>query len=146
MIKKKIITVDDEPVMSALIKELLSDETDLEIVQITTNKKEFFDAVAENSFDIALVDISVGEREGGIEILKSLKEKDIHLPAIVLSAHEELMYALKCLKTGARGYISKDCICSDLVIGLKEVLAGNLFVSGQRGKSILEEYAKLSDN
>ena len=50
MIKKKIITVDDEPVMSALIKELLSEEPDLEIVQITTNKKEFFDAVTENSF------------------------------------------------------------------------------------------------
>ncbi len=143
MVKKRIIVIDDEPLISTLMKELVDEDPELEVSKITTAKDEFLAAVAQASFDIALVDISVGGREGGIEILKSLKTKELKLPVIMLSAHDELLYALPCLKAGARGYISKDCICAQLVSGLKEVLAGNLFVSGDKGKNILEQYKRI---
>jgi DNA-binding NarL/FixJ family response regulator len=146
MTKKRVIVIDDEPLISTLMKELVDEEPDLEISKITVKKEEFLEAVTQHSFDIALIDISVGGREGGIEILKFLKEKSIDLPAIVLSAHEELLYALPCLKSGARGYISKDCICDQLILGLKAVLAGNLFISGDKAKSILEQYKVFSNS
>jgi DNA-binding NarL/FixJ family response regulator len=105
-------------------------------------KKEFLDAVTQDSFDVALIDMSVGERESGFEILRFLQDKNIQLPAIIFSAHDDFFYALKCLKAGAKGYIGKGNMCADLVRGLKEVLQGNLFVSGAEGKIILEQYKK----
>jgi DNA-binding NarL/FixJ family response regulator len=143
MVKKKIIVIDDEPLIATLMKELVDEDPALEISKITTTKEEFLNAITQEIFDIALIDISVGGREGGIEILRYIKNKNMSMPVIVLSAHDERLYALECLKAGAKGYISKECICAQVITGLKEVLDGNLFVSGDRGKSIVEQYKKL---
>jgi two-component system, NarL family, invasion response regulator UvrY len=137
---KRIIILDDEPLIPVLIKEMIEEEQELEISQITADKGEFLDSVKQNSFDAALIDISVGGREGGIELLQILKNKNINLPSIILSAHDERNYALKCLHAGAMGYISKNCICTDLIRGLKAVFRGNTFVSGERGDYILKQY------
>ena len=146
MIKKKIIILDDEPLISTLIKELIEEEgQDLEISKITTEKKEFLNEVMLESFDVALVDISVGGREGGLDILKTLKNKKIPVASIVLSAHDEDTYAIKALRAGARGYINKYYICTDLIPAIRDVCAGNFFVSGNRGKNILKEYASVSN-
>jgi DNA-binding NarL/FixJ family response regulator len=126
--------------MPVLIKELVDEDPQLEIARITTQKKEFMDAINQGPFDIALIDISVEGREGGLELLKQLKEKGIDLPVMVLSAHEELLYADKCLNAGAKGYMSKDCICAQLITGLKEILAGDFFISGDKAESILKKY------
>ncbi len=142
--KKKIIIIDDEPLIATLLKELIDEEPDLEVAQVATKKEEFLNHVTKTAFDIALVDISVGEREGGLELLKILKSRGIKLPAITLSAHDEMDYAIKCLNAGARGYVNKNSICADLIRGVKEVLAGQLFVSGEKGEYILRQFKKLT--
>jgi two-component system, NarL family, invasion response regulator UvrY len=141
--KKKIIVIDDEPLIATLLKELIEEEPDMEVSQVATRKEEFLDLVTQGSFDIALIDISVGEREGGLDLLQILKKKGIHLPAITLSAHDETDYGIRCLKAGARGYVNKNSICADLVRGVREVLSGNLFVSGDKGEYILRQFKKL---
>jgi two-component system invasion response regulator UvrY len=138
--KKRIIILDDEPLIPILIKEMVEEEQGLEIAQIATDKTEFLESVKQNSFDAALIDISVGGREGGMELLQILKNRNTTFPAIILSAHDERNYALKCLQAGAMGYISKNCICTDLIRGLKEIFAGNTFVSGEKGEYILKQY------
>jgi two-component system, NarL family, invasion response regulator UvrY len=143
--KKRIIIIDDEPLIPHLIKELIEEDHEFEISQIAVSKEEFLTKITQGTFDIALIDISIGEREGGIELLKILKSKGINLPAIILSAHDEIHYALKCLTAGAKGYINKSCICVDLARGITEVLAGHLFVSGRDGEFILKEYKRVTD-
>jgi len=140
--KKKILVVDDEPMIASLLKELIDEDPELQVAQVATRKSEFVDFVAQNIYDIALIDISVGEREGGLEMLQHLKDKGIELPAITLSAHDEMDYAAKCLKAGAKGYVNKNSICADLIRGIKEVLAGNLFISGDKGEYLLRQYKK----
>jgi two-component system, NarL family, invasion response regulator UvrY len=142
--KKKIIVIDDEPLIATLLKELIDEEPDLEVAQVATKKEEFLNHVTQTPFDIALVDISVGEREGGLELLKILKAKGIQLPAITLSAHDEMDYAVKCLNAGAKGYVNKNSICADLIRGVKEVLAGRMFISGEKGEYILRQFKKLT--
>jgi DNA-binding NarL/FixJ family response regulator len=137
---KKIIILDDEPLISALVKELLEEDKDLEVNQTVDNQKDFLELVENQAFDAALIDISVGGREGGMEILKVLKMKRIALPCLMLSAHDERGYALRCLQAGAQGFISKSNVCLDLIRGLKEVLKGNCFVSGDKGESIVQQY------
>jgi DNA-binding NarL/FixJ family response regulator len=144
MTKKRIIIIDDEPLISTLMKELIDDEPEFEISKITTQKDEFLSALEEASFDIGLIDISVGWREGGLEILKILQEKKKNLPCIVLSAHEEIDYAPKCLQLGAKGYFNKNYICTDLVRALREVSNGNLFVSGNNAKFILDKFLQTN--
>lgn len=142
MEKKKIIIIDDEPLIPALMKEIIEEDQHLEIARITTEKDEFLDLVAKDSFDAGLVDISVGGREGGLELLTTMREKAFDLPLAVLSAHDELHYALRCLQAGAKGYINKKYICTDVVRCLQQVLAGHLFVSGDKGENIIREYKK----
>jgi len=142
--KKKIIVVDDEPLIPVLMKEIIEEDQGLEIAQIAHRKEEFLDLLSQNSFDAALLDISLGGREGGLELLKIIRDKGIDLPLIILSAHDELYYALKCLRAGARGYINKRYICTDVVRCLNEIFDGHLYVSGDKGEHILNEYKKLN--
>ena len=138
--RKRIIIIDDEPLIAALIKEIIEEDTELEIAQMATGQEEFLGQVSQNPFDAALIDISVGGREGGIELLQILKKRGINLPLVILSAHDELYYALKCLQAGARGYINKRYICTDVVSCLKQVLGGHLYVSGDKAEQILRQF------
>jgi two-component system, NarL family, invasion response regulator UvrY len=140
--KKRIIVIDDEPLIATLLKELIDEDEELEVAKVATKKDEFLQAVAADRYDIALIDISVGEREGGLELLAAIKSRGIKLPAITLSAHDEADYAIKCLKAGAGGYVNKNSICADLIRGIKAVLSGQLFVSGDKGDYILRQYKK----
>ena len=140
MPKSKIIIVDDQPMISVLMKEIIEESSSFEVVNTATTREEFLDLVSQHSYDIALVDISLGKRDGGLDILKTLKERNIPLTIVMISAHDEAYYGLKCLQLGAKGYINKEAICNDLIRGLEAIVAGNLFVSGDNGKIILEEY------
>jgi two-component system invasion response regulator UvrY len=144
MNKKQIIVIDDEPLISTLMKELIEDDQEFEIAKITTEKEEFLKACTEHKYDVALIDISVGWREGGLEILQILQEKGIDTPCIVLSAHEEIDYASRCLKLGALGYLNKNYICTDLIAALKAVSSRELFVSGNNSRYILEKFKQES--
>ena len=146
MVKKRIIVVDDEPLIAILMKEIVEEDQELEIAKITNSKGDFLNALGQGPFDAALIDISVGGREGGIELLQVLKERSIGFPLIILSAHDELFYALKCLQAGARGYINKKYICTDVVKCLKEVLGGRLYVSGERAEQILNQYKRSNEH
>jgi len=138
--KRRVIVVDDEPLISVLMKEIIEEDPGLEIAQMATGKNEFLNLISQNSYDAALIDISVAGREGGLEFLRTMKEKNIHLPSIMVSAHDELYYALKCLQAGARGYLNKRYICTDVIACLKTVLEGRLFVSGDKGEQILKQF------
>jgi len=141
MKNKKIIIIDDEILISSLIKELLEGEDpELEITEMVTDKYKFLVLVSEHPFDLALIDISIGGREGGLDILRILKEQGHKLPVVMLSAHDEITYAAKCLALGAAGYINKNRIPIDLCRGLKKVIKGELFVSGNEGETILKKH------
>jgi DNA-binding NarL/FixJ family response regulator len=142
--KKKIIVVDDEPLIPILMKEIIEEDKELEIARIVANKHEFLSLVAQDSFAAGIIDISIDGREGGIELMDTIKLKGIDLPLIILSAHDEALYAYKCLQAGASGYINKRYICSDVIRCLKEVFEGRLFVSGEKGESIIKKYKELN--
>ena len=142
--KKRIIVIDDEPLIGSLMKAIIEDDEGLEITRITGEKNEFLNLVDQGHFDAGIVDISVGGREGGLELLEAMKNKEMDLPITIMSAHDEVHYALKCLQAGARGYINKRYICTDVVRCLRQVFDGYLYVSGDKGDQILKEYRKLN--
>ncbi len=140
MNKKRIIIVDDEPLVLSLLKEVLEEDSDIEVSSITNKKEEFMELARNDKFDAAVIDIRIGGQNGGMDLLRFLKENGILLPCIMLSAHSEIDFALPCLHAGAQGYVNKAHICNDLVRGLKEIFEGNLFISGHSGDILLKKY------
>jgi DNA-binding NarL/FixJ family response regulator len=140
---KKIIILDDEPTMPLLIKDLIDDEPGFEISEIVSSKNKFLDRVSKSPFDLAVIDVSLKKESlGGIELLSGFKKRGINLPVIILSAYEEIDFALKALQAGAQGYINKMHVTSDFLHACSEVVKGRLFVSGKHGNKILQEYQR----
>jgi DNA-binding NarL/FixJ family response regulator len=140
--KKRIIVFDDEALILSMIKEIIEEDEDLEVSAGASETHEFLEFASKDKFDLGLMDISIGGNEGGLEILKQLREKNIVFPIIMLSAHDEVDYALKCLRQGAAGYINKCQIVPQLLEGIHKVLDGQLFVSGSNSRYLLEQYRK----
>jgi two-component system invasion response regulator UvrY len=142
MTKIRTIAIDDEPLILSMMQELVEDDPDVEISAITENNAEFLDMIAKEQFDVALMDISVGGREGGLELLKALQSHAKPPACIILSAHDEIDYAPRCLTLGAKGYVNKSRIVTELIEGIQKVKAGNLFVSGPNSNYILNQFNK----
>jgi len=138
MDKIKIIIVDDNPSIPPLLKEIIELEPDLSVVCIATNKEEFFQFVSKDKLDVALLDLSLKDREGGLNILEELRQRDISLPAIVVSAYDEYFYGQRSLNMGANGFISKNFLVPELIQGIRCVLEGKPYVSGPKGGSIVK--------
>jgi DNA-binding NarL/FixJ family response regulator len=145
MIKRKIIILDDEPLIPALIKDLIEEEPALEISEVVDNQADFFNRVQQDHFDVALIDVSLGkEGRGGMEVLRRLKEEQVNLPVIMLSAHDENEYGSMALQAGAKGYINKMHITTSLVKGCLKVIDNGFFVSGFNGDYLIERYKKTA--
>lgn len=134
---KRIIIVDDNPMIPELLKEVINAEPDLEVSRIAAGREEFFRCLEDEFFDMALVDLSLKEREGGLRILEEMARRKISLPVIIVSAHDEAVYGQSSLSLGAAGFISKNNLISDLVKGIHAVLEGRTYVSGPAGSAII---------
>src|SRR5690349_8799152 len=95
--KKTIVILDDNPSMAALIQEIIRLDSDFEVKEIIPRKETFLEKLSAPDFDLALIDISLCGREDGLDVLKEIKRRDIPLSTIILSAHDEDLYAQECL-------------------------------------------------
>jgi DNA-binding NarL/FixJ family response regulator len=93
-------------------------------------------AIREARPDIALVDVSLNGGDG-IELVKELKSQGLDIPALVLSMHDEMLYAERALRAGARGYIMKQAAPETLLGAIRQVLAGDVYVSPKMGGTLL---------
>lgn len=138
MEKRKIIIVDDNPSIPPLLKEIIDMEPDMLVACEAANKDEFFRCLAKGNLDVALVDLSLKEREGGLDILDELRRRNKPLPVIIVSAYDEYLYGLKSLNLGASGFISKNFLVTELIQGIRCVLEGKHYVSGPKGDTIVK--------
>ena len=98
------------------------------VVGEAQNAQELFALTREQAWDIAILDVSMPGR-GGLEILKDLKTEYPTRPVLILSVHPEDQYAVRALKAGASGYLSKDSAPGELVIAIRKALQGGKYVS-----------------
>lgn len=127
----RIVIIDDNYTFRMLIKEIIGTEEDMQICGEAETLEEARKVISECLPDIALIDISVDEREGGLNFLQEVTALNIPTQCIVLSAHAEFNYADKSIKSGARAYICKDKIVRCLVDAIREIHSGKGFASSQ---------------
>jgi len=137
--KNRILVVDDHPLFRHGIADLINAEPDLEVCAQADNAPQAIEAIPAHRPDLVTVDISL-RGASGIELVKSIKAAHPRLPVLVLSMHDESLYALRSLRAGARGYIMKQEALDRVMSAIRRVLQGELYVSPSMSGRIIEEF------
>jgi two-component system, NarL family, response regulator NreC len=126
--KARIMIVDDHPIVRHGIAQLLNGQTDMEVVGEAEDAESAMRLLRDQTFDLLVVDISMPGLSG-LDLIRRIKTKDSHLPILVLSMHDESVYAERALAAGARGFLMKHEATEKLVSAVRKLLAGGVYLS-----------------
>lgn len=133
---KKVLLVEDHPMFREHLGSLIKRELGLSICGEADNIQDAMRLIQETQPDVAIVDITL-HGSSGLELLKDLKAQNISVNILVLSMHDEDLYAERALRAGARGYISKNEASKEVVKALRSVLNGEIYVSQRMNAKLL---------
>lgn len=153
--RSRVFLVDDHPLVREGLANLINQQEDLAVVGEAEDSAGAVAGIAEKQPNIALIDISL-KNESGLELVKSLEERFPLVSLIVLSMHDEALYAERALRAGAKGYVMKRESSKSVLTAIRRVLAGDVYVServvtamakrmGSSRKAAAEPVERLSD-
>lgn len=149
----RVLLADDHAMVRAGLKELLSATGEIEVTGEATNGHEVLAAAREGAFDVLVLDMSMPGRSG-IELIKIVKAEHPNLRMLVLSMHSEKQYAVRAVKAGASGYLTKESAPAELVAAIRRVAGGGSYITPEtverlvldsRDRSNGPVHARLSD-
>ena len=139
-LKKRVLVVDDHPMMRQGLAALVNAEPDLMICCEAENAAQAVQQVAQAQPDLVLADITLPDRSG-LELIKDLQAMRPELPVLVVSMHDESVYAERVLRAGGRGYIMKQEGGRRMMEAIRAVLSGRVYVSEKMSARILEVFS-----
>jgi DNA-binding NarL/FixJ family response regulator len=132
----RIIIVDDHPLLRQGIAELINNEPDLEVCAEAEDPHRALDQIEKHNPDVVILDISL-RGASGIELLKNVKVRFPRLLVLILSMHDESVYAHRALRAGAAGYIMKQEASEKVLVALRKILNGEVYLSDELGTRML---------
>jgi DNA-binding NarL/FixJ family response regulator len=135
-----VLIVDDHPMTRAGLVHVINHQPDLVVCRDAENAAEALDAVDACRPDLVLADITLPGKSG-LELIKDIKAIRPELPILVISMHDESLYAERVLRAGARGYITKQEGGEKLMQAVRHVLSGQIYVSEKMSAHILERFS-----
>jgi DNA-binding NarL/FixJ family response regulator len=135
----KVFVVDDHPIVRDGLQLLLNREDDLEVCGLAENANQAIRDIEKIKPDLVVVDISLKGGVSGIELTKGIKKRYPNLPVLVLSMHDEAIYAERAIRAGARGYIMKQEMTGAIVTAIRRIMAGKIFLSEKMTSRLLDE-------
>lgn len=137
---KRVLLVDDHPIMRQGLAQLIDNEPDLEVSGETETAAQAMQAIERERPDLVLADISLPGKNG-LELIKDIQALHPGLSVLVLSMHDESLYAERVLRAGGRGYIMKQEGGKKLMSAIRQVLNGQIYVSEKMSARILEIFS-----
>lgn len=134
----RILLVDDHPIVRRGLADLIEEERDMEVCGQARSADEARRAVRQLQPDLAVVDLSLGD-DSGLELLKDIQTIDASVKLLVVSIHDESIYAERVLKAGALGYVNKRAAEEHLVDAVRRVLKGNIYLEAQIADRMLRQ-------
>jgi DNA-binding NarL/FixJ family response regulator len=135
--RKRILLVDDHPFMRAGLAQLINKQPDLVVAGEAGDPPEAMRELAKTSPDLVLSDVTMPGRSG-LEFIKDLRATHPQLAILVVSMHDEMLYAERAIRAGARGYIMKEAGGDSLLAAIRQVLRGEIYVSARMSARILD--------
>lgn len=138
-VSRRVLVVDDHPIVRQGLAQLIDREPDLAVCGEAASVNEARAALKELSPDVIVVDLSLQDSDG-LELIKDIRSKRQETPVLVLSMHDEAIYAERMLCAGANGYIMKQAASDQLLTALRRVLAGGVYVSEAVGAGMIARF------
>ena len=130
-----ILIADDHAVVREGLKQIISETPDMRVTDEADNAQDVLDKVSEQHYDVVLLDITMPGRSG-LDVLKQLKSKKPKLPVLMLSVHPEEQYAIRTLKAGASGYLTKGSATDELIAAIRKISTGKKYVSSSLAEKL----------
>jgi len=140
----KILVADDHAIVREGLKQIVADTSDMVVAGEAVDGQEVLDKVRKEDWDLILLDISMPGR-GGIDVLKDLKIEKPKLPVLVLSMYPEEQYAIRALKAGAAGYLTKESAPEELIEAIRKVSRGGKYISASLAESLASHVGTNSE-
>ncbi len=125
---KRILVVDDHSIVRQGLKLLIEQEPDLKVCATAENTSQALDRMKEEEFDLAIVDITLNG-SNGLNLTETLKEKYPELPVLILTMHEEELYAKRAFRSGANGFVTKHEAAETIITAIRLILSGKDYIS-----------------
>jgi len=139
--KVKIFVVDDHPIVRQGLTLLINREQDMTVCGEAEEAHSALRAIATAQPDILVVDISLNGPDG-LELVKTIRTRDPKLPVLVLSMHDESIYAERALRAGANGYIMKHEATGKVLVAIRRILSGEIYLSDRVASKMLHQYVR----
>jgi len=140
----RILVADDHAIVRDGLKQIVSDTPDIVVAAEASNGREALDKALKDDYDVVLLDITMPDING-LDTLKEIKSQKPELPVLILSIHPEEQYAVRALKAGAAGYLTKESAPEELIRAMRSVSAGGKYVTpslAERLASVLKTGAE----
>jgi len=124
----RVLVADDHPLLRTALKQVLSAEPDLTVAGEAEDSEQVLQKIGEESWDVVILDLAMPGR-GGMEVLRELRRLKPHLPVLVLSMYAEDQFAVRAIKAGASGYLSKNSAADEVIRAVRKILTGKKYVS-----------------
>jgi DNA-binding NarL/FixJ family response regulator len=124
----KVLLADDHTMFREGLKQVFADTTDIEVTGEAKNSKEVLKKILENSYDVIVLDISMPGRDG-IDVIKEIKNITSNTSILILSMYPEDQYAVRAIKAGAAGYITKNKASRKLISAIRKISTGRKYIS-----------------
>ncbi|MDH7512339.1 MAG: response regulator transcription factor [Clostridiales bacterium] len=140
----RVLIADDHTLVRKGLRQILLETKKVEVVDEAKDGKETISKVCANKYDVVLLDISFPGRSG-IDVLKQLKSYRPKLPVLILSMHPEEQYAVRALRAGASGYLTKESAPSELIEAIRKVAGGAKYITASLADKLASEIGKPSE-
>ncbi len=140
----RILLADDHSMFREGLKQILERSHDIRVVDEAGNGIDALAKMRHNDYDLALLDISMPGRSG-LDILADIRREKPALPVLILSMHPEDQYALRVLKAGAAGYLTKESAADELITAIRRVAAGGRYISAAVADTLVDAIGAPAD-
>ena len=134
----KIFIADDHAIVRQGLKQIVTETRDMIIAGEASNGQELLNKIKDDDYDVVVLDITMPGRNG-MDVLRQLRSERPRLPVLMLSIHPEEQYALRALRAGAAGYLTKESAPDELVVAIRKVSMGGKYISSSLAEKLAFE-------
>lgn len=140
----RVLLADDHRILREGLKQILAESGDIVVGGEAENGFEALDKIRKEEWNVVVLDMSMPGKSG-IELIRQVKDEKPKLPILILSMHKEDVYALRTLKAGASGYLSKDSASAELVKAIRKLAGGGVYINSNIAEKLAIGLMPVSD-